>query len=81
MKVNLKLPRFGMNMEEGTIVTWKKTVGDAFEAGEILYEVETEKVTSEVEAPCAGTLVEIVAAVEAIVPVGGVVCRIETRGP
>lgn len=79
MKANLKLPRFGMNMEEGTIAAWRKSVGDRFDAGDVLYEVETEKVTSSVEAPCAGTLVEIVADEQQTVPVGGVVCRIDTE--
>jgi pyruvate/2-oxoglutarate dehydrogenase complex dihydrolipoamide acyltransferase (E2) component len=78
MMVTLKLPRFGMNMEEGTIVAWRRAAGDGFAKGDILYEVETEKVTSEVEAPCDGTLVEILAAEEQIVAVGDPVCRVRT---
>lgn len=77
MKVALKLPRISMNMEEATIVGWRVKPGDSFEAGDILYEIETEKATTEVEAPCAGKLVEIVADVDDIAEVGGVVCRIE----
>ena len=61
MKVSLKLPLFGMNMEQATIVKWHKRPGERFEKGECLYEVETEKVTSEVEAPCDGVLREVVA--------------------
>ena len=42
------------------------------------HDIETEKVTTEVAAPCDGRLVEILAAVDAIVEVGGAVCKIET---
>ena len=78
MIVSLKLPRFGTNMEEATIVKWYKQPGDSFKAGEALYDIETEKVTTEVEAPCDGRLLAIVAKEESIVDVGGVVCKIET---
>lgn len=77
MKVALKLPRISMNMEEGTIVRWRVQPGDSFKIGEILYEVETEKATSEVEAPCEGRLVEIVVPEGEVAEVGGVVCRVE----
>lgn len=66
MKVVLKLPRLSMNMQQGTIVAWRVSPGETFKAGEVLYEVETEKVTSEVQAPCDGTLLEILAEAEAI---------------
>ena len=77
MKVTLKLPRISMNMEEGTITQWRKQPGDAFKQGEILYDIETEKATLEVEAPCDGTLVEIMAPEGEVIEVGGAVCRIE----
>ncbi len=78
MKVSLKLPLFGMNMEEATIVKWHKRSGESFRKGEPLYEIETEKVTQEVEAPCDGTLLEILAEAEATIAVGDIVCHIET---
>lgn len=78
MKVSLKLPLFGMNMEEATIVKWHKRSGENFRKGEPLYEIETEKVTQEVEAPCDGRMVEIVAEAEATIAVGDIVCHIET---
>lgn len=77
MKVTLKLPRISMNMEEGTIVSWKRKPGESFTSGEALYEIETEKATTEVEAPCDGTLVEIIADEGDTVEVGETVCRIE----
>ena len=78
MKLSLKLPMFGMNMEQATIVKWHSQPGESFNKGEPLYEIETEKVTTEVEAPCDGTLVEIVAPPEAIVTVGAIVCHIDS---
>lgn len=78
MKMALKLPRISMNMEEGTVVAWRKQPGDAFREGEVLYEIETEKATQEVEAPCDGRLVEILVAEGETVEVGAEVCRVET---
>ena len=78
MIVSLKLPRFGMNIEEATVVKWHKQPGDGFKAGEPLYDIETEKATTAVEAPCDGRLVAILAKADTIVDVGGVVCKIET---
>ena len=80
MKVRLKLARVGMNMEEGTIVKWHFAAGESFKAGDILYEVETEKVTNEVEAPGDGTMVEILVAEDEIADVGQDVCVVESDG-
>lgn len=77
MKVVLKLPRLSMNMQEGTISEWLKQPGEAFAAGEPLYAVETEKVTTEVEAPCSGTLLEVLLPQGENAEVGTSVCRIE----
>ncbi len=77
MRLVLKLPRLTMNMQEGTVVGWRLAPGAAFKAGDVLYEVETEKVTSEVTAPCDGTLLEILAEVGSDLEVGDPVCRIE----
>lgn len=78
MKVTLKMPRVSMNMEEGTVAAWRKQPGDSFATGEILYDIETEKATSEVEAPCDGVMLEHLAAEGDEVAVGDPVCRIET---
>jgi pyruvate dehydrogenase E2 component (dihydrolipoamide acetyltransferase) len=55
------LPRLGQGMESGTIVRWLKAEGDQVEKGEALYELDTEKVTQEVEAEASGTLLKILA--------------------
>lgn len=78
MKAVLKLPRLSMNMVEGTIVTWHRKEGDKVAEGETLYEVETEKVTSEVQCPSDGTLIEILAPEGSEIEVGDPVCRIES---
>jgi len=78
MKVSLKLPLFGMNMEEATVVRWHRQPGESFRKGEALYEIETEKVTTVVEAPYDGKLLEIVALAEETINVGAIVCHIDT---
>ena len=77
MKVDLKLPRISMNMEEGTIVKWLKSPNESFAEGDILYEVETEKGTSEFEAPCSGKMIQHFVAEGENVPVGEKVCKID----
>ena len=62
MAVEIKLPRLGQGMESGTIVRWLKGEGEAVEKGEPLYELDTDKVTQEVEADASGTLLAIVVA-------------------
>ena len=62
MATEVKLPRLGQGMESGTIVRWLKTEGDAVSKGEPLYELDTDKVTQEVEAESDGVLLKIVIA-------------------
>ena len=78
MKVTLKLPRVSMNMEEATLTQWRKKPGDRFEIGEALYSIETEKAATEIEAPCAGVILEILAPEGANIEAGAPVCRVET---
>ena len=59
MADEVKLPRLGQGMESGTIVKWLKSEGDAVEKGEPLYELDTDKVTQEVEAEASGVLLKI----------------------
>src|SRR2546422_581614 len=59
MATEVKLPRLGQGMEAGTIVKWLKSEGDRVEKGEPLYELDTEKVTQEVEAEASGVLLKI----------------------
>lgn len=77
MRATLKLSRVGMNMEEATIVKWHKQPGQAFKAGEALYEIETEKVNQEITAMSDGTMIEIYAIEGETVKVGGQVCAVD----
>jgi pyruvate dehydrogenase E2 component (dihydrolipoamide acetyltransferase) len=73
------LPRLGQGMESGTIVRWLKSEGEAVEKGEPLFELDTDKVTQEVEAEAAGVLLKIAVA-EGEVPVGQTVAFIGAKG-
>jgi pyruvate dehydrogenase E2 component (dihydrolipoamide acetyltransferase) len=75
----VKLPRLGQGMESGTIVKWLKGEGDAVEKGEPLYELDTDKVTQEVEAEASGVLLKIAVA-EGEVPVGRTIAVIGEEG-
>jgi len=75
----VKLPRLGQGMESGTIVKWLKSEGDRVEKGEPLYELDTDKVTQEVEAEASGVLLKI-AVQEGEVPVGETIAVIGEEG-
>src|SRR5436190_10292879 len=79
MATEVKLPRLGQGMESGTIVKWLKSEGDAVEKGEPLYELDTDKVTQEVEADASGVLLKIAVA-EGEVPVGRTIAVIGEQG-
>ena len=61
MAVEMLMPKWGMTMEEGTIVHWSKPEGDHVEKGETILEVETDKITNEIEAPESGILAALLA--------------------
>src|SRR4051795_3596792 len=79
MATEIKLPRLGQGMESGTIVKWLKSEGDQVEKGEPLYELDTDKVTQEVEADFSGVLLKI-AVSEGEVPVGRTIAVIGEQG-
>ena len=80
MAVEVVMPKFGLTMTEGTIQQWFKSEGDAIKTGAALFEVETEKVLYEVEAPADGTVAKLLYAVEAVVGVGLPVAVIAEAG-
>jgi pyruvate dehydrogenase E2 component (dihydrolipoamide acetyltransferase) len=81
MRVKVKMPKLGLTMTEATIVEWRKAVGDAVTAGEVLLVIETEKTQVEVEAPASGTVVELVGKPQAVYPIGEVLAVIDMPGP
>ena len=79
MATEVKLPRLGQGMEAGTIVKWIKSEGEQVEKGEPLYELDTDKVTQEVEAEASGVLLKI-AVSEGEVEVGKTIAFIGEQG-
>lgn len=75
--VDVVLPKWGMSMQEGTITEWYVEVGDEVLEGDVIAEVETEKVNGEVEAPASGTISEIAVAAGETAEVGTVLARVE----
>ncbi len=66
----LRMPKWGLSMQEGTVVDWLKAEGDAVAEGEELFEVETSKITNVGESPASGTLRRIVAGSGETLPIG-----------
>ena len=79
MATEVKLPRLGQGMEAGTIVKWLKAEGEPVKKGEPLYELDTDKVTQEVEAEAEGVLLKI-AVQQGEVPVGRTIALIGKAG-
>ena len=80
MSSQVTLPRLGQGMETGTIVRWLKSEGDSVEKGEPLYELDTEKVTQEVEADSSGVLLKILANEGEEIEVGKAIAVIGAAG-
>lgn len=76
MKSRIKIPKLGMSMEEGTIVEWHVADGDRVETGQVLYTLETDKVTNEVPSPLAG-VIRLRAVEGETYPVGEVVAELD----
>ena len=74
------MPKLGLTMDEGTILSWYKKEGETVQAGEALLSVETDKVAIDVEAPANGTLLKIVVLEGATVPLGEVIAYIGEAG-
>jgi pyruvate dehydrogenase E2 component (dihydrolipoamide acetyltransferase) len=79
MPSEVKLPRLGQGMEAGTITKWLKSEGDTVEKGEPLFEIDTDKVTQEVESDFAGVLLKITLP-EGEAPVGQTIAYIGKEG-
>src|SRR5918994_2665381 len=76
--VEVTMPQMGVSIAEGTVVEWKKQPGDTVEADEPLLEISTDKAESELPAPAAGRLAEVIVEAGKTVDVGTVLARIET---
>ena len=76
MATDVILPKWGLTMEDGTVVAWYVDEGDHVVEGEVIAEVETEKVENELEAPCAGVVARILVDEDETVDVGSVLAVI-----
>ena len=79
-KVDMVMPQMGESIAEGTIIKWLKKVGDKVEQDEIILEISTDKVDSEIPSPQAGIILELLAAEGETVDVGAVIAHIEGAG-
>ncbi|WP_416561201.1 2-oxoglutarate dehydrogenase complex dihydrolipoyllysine-residue succinyltransferase [Limnohabitans sp. yimb22184] len=78
--VEVKVPQLSESVAEATMLQWKKKVGEAVAADEILIEIETDKVVLEVPAPSAGVISEILVADGGTVTAEQLIARIDTEG-
>ena len=76
MSVDVIMPKLGESITEGTILEWKKNIGDNIDRDETLLEISTDKVDSEIPSPAAGKIIEILYKVNDVVDVGTVIARI-----
>lgn len=77
-KTTIKMPKLGETVDEVVIIEWVKSEGDRVEVGDVLVNVETDKVDTEFPSPVAGTLLTQLVAVGDDVATGTPVCVIET---
>ena len=78
MIVDVVMPKMGESINEGTILEWRKEVGEKINLDEILLEIGTDKVDSEIPSSAAGTVIEILAEPNDVKEVGQVIARIDT---
>jgi pyruvate dehydrogenase E2 component (dihydrolipoamide acetyltransferase) len=74
------MPQLGLTMTEGTVIRWLKASGDGVKRGEPVVEIETDKVTTEVEAPADGVLGPILVEEGAVAPIGGLLSHVLQPG-
>ncbi|MGB1868797.1 MAG: 2-oxoglutarate dehydrogenase complex dihydrolipoyllysine-residue succinyltransferase [Porticoccaceae bacterium] len=77
MAIEIKAPTFPESVQEGTVATWHKNVGDSVTRDELLVDIETDKVVLEVVAPATGTITEVLKAEDELVLSNEVIARIE----
>jgi pyruvate dehydrogenase E2 component (dihydrolipoamide acetyltransferase) len=80
MASEIRMPQMGSTVTEGVVGPWQKQVGDQVKAGEVLVNVETDKLTNDIESEAEGTILAIYANAGDIVPVRGLLCVIGQPG-
>jgi pyruvate/2-oxoglutarate dehydrogenase complex dihydrolipoamide acyltransferase (E2) component len=79
MRIAIEMPNLGHDIETGKIIKWVKAIGETVKRGDVIAEVETEKVTLEVEAFDTGVLTEIVQDVDSEAATGDVIAYLESE--
>lgn len=79
MQVEVIMPKMGESIQEGKILRWAKKVGDRIDKDEILLEISTDKVDSDIPSPVAGILATILVQETETVPIGTILAKIETE--
>lgn len=79
-RFEIKMPKLGESITEGTIISWSVKVGDTVQEDDVLFEVNTAKVSAEIPSPVAGKVVEILFKEGDTVPVGTVVAIVNLDG-
>ncbi|MCX7761937.1 MAG: 2-oxo acid dehydrogenase subunit E2 [Candidatus Kryptonium sp.] len=79
MRVEVIMPKMGESLQEGTILKWHKKPGDRVQKDEILLEISTDKVDTEIPSPASGILTEILFKENETIAVGTVIAYIETE--
>jgi len=74
--IEIAMPKMGESVMEGTIIKWNKKVGDTIKKDEMIFEISTDKVDTEIPAPEAGTLTEILVGEQETVEVGTIVAKL-----
>jgi 2-oxoglutarate dehydrogenase E2 component (dihydrolipoamide succinyltransferase) len=80
MATNVLMPQMGESINEGTLTKWHKKVGDKVQREEILFEISTDKVDTEIPSPVSGVLVQVLAAEGSVVAVNSVVAIVDESG-
>ncbi len=78
MIFDIVMPKMGESLTEGTVLEWKKAVGENIDKDETLLEIATDKVDAEIPSPVSGTLVEIIGEVNKTYDIDTVIARVET---
>ena len=79
MIIDVVMPKMGESITEGTILEWRKQVGDKIELDEILLEIGTDKVDSEIPSSASGVIIELLAEPNDVIEVGKVIAKIDSK--
>ncbi len=80
MAIEVKMPQLGLTMTEGVVASWKKKVGDTIKIGDVLADIETDKLSTELESEVEGIILALVAKEGDDIPVQGVICIVGAEG-